>query len=77
MVEQQAINKIYRKKKRTVTEMRLTAQIGAYEIDQIILDLGSDANVLPKQTWQCMGEPNFEWSIIQMHMDNNIISLLW
>ena len=33
-------------------EMRLTTQIGDYEMDQVILDLGSDANVLPKQTWQ-------------------------
>jgi len=29
-------------------EMRLTAQIGEYEIDQFILDLVSDMNVLPK-----------------------------
>ena len=31
-------------------EMRLTAQIREYEMDQVILDLGSDTNVLPKQT---------------------------
>jgi len=31
--------------------MRLTALIGEYEMDQVILDLGSDVNVLPKQTW--------------------------
>ena len=35
---------------RTEREMRLTAQIGDYEMDQVILELGSDANVLPKQT---------------------------
>ena len=29
-------------------EMRLTTQIGEYEMAQVILDLGSDANVLPK-----------------------------
>ena len=44
-------------KKRTGREMRLTAQIGDYEMDQVILDIGSDANLLPKQTWQQMGEP--------------------
>ena len=43
------LNKIYKKKKRTGQEMRMTAQIGEYEMDQVILDLGSDANVLPKQ----------------------------
>ena len=33
---------------RTRREMRLTAQIGEYEMDKVILDLGSDTNVLPK-----------------------------
>jgi len=36
---------------RTGREMRLIVQIGEYEINQVILDLGSDANVLLKQTW--------------------------
>lgn len=34
----------------TGREMRLTTQIGEYEMDQVILDLGLDVNVLPKQT---------------------------
>ena len=42
----------------------MTVQIGDYEMDQVILDLGSDANVLPKQTWQRIGEPKLEWSTI-------------
>lgn len=33
---------------RTGREMRLTVQIGEYEMDQVILDLGLDVNVLPK-----------------------------
>ena len=33
---------------RTRQEMWLTSQIGDYEMDQVVLDLGSDANVLPK-----------------------------
>lgn len=33
-------------------EMRLTTQIGEYEMDQVILDLVSDANVLPKKNWE-------------------------
>ena len=58
-------------------EMCLTAQIGAYDMDQVIIDLGSDANVLPKQTGQCMGKPKLEWSTIQLRMANQqrIISL--
>ena len=42
---------------RTELEMWLTMQIGEYEMDQVILDLGWDANVLPKQTWERMGRP--------------------
>ena len=44
------VHKLYSYKKRTTREMRLTAQIREYEMDQVILDLGSDDNVLPKQT---------------------------
>ena len=36
---------------RTGREMRLTAQIGEFEMDEVILDLGSEVNVLTKQTW--------------------------
>ena len=36
------VHKLYRYKKCTGREM----------IDHVILDLGSDANVLPKQTWK-------------------------
>ena len=50
--------------------MRLTAQIGEYEMDQVILNLGSDANVLPKQTWECMGRLVLQWSLIQLWMAN-------
>ena len=35
---------------RTGKEMRLNAQIGDYEMDEVILDLGSEVNVLTKQT---------------------------
>ena len=50
----------------TGREMRLTAQLGQYEMHQVILDLGSDMNVLPKQTWECMGRPMLQWSPIQL-----------
>ena len=55
----------------------MNMQIRSYEMDQVILDLGSNANFLPKKTLQKMGEPNFEWSTIQLCMSNqqNIIPL--
>ena len=44
--------------------MRLHAQIGDYDITDIILDLGSKVNVLTRQTWEQMGKPKLEWSPI-------------
>ena len=42
------VRNIGRHKTRTWHQMRLTAQIGQYAMDQVILDLGLNANVLPK-----------------------------
>ena len=50
MTEVKEVHKLHSYKRHTGREMCLTAQIGDYEIDQVILDLGSNANVLPKQT---------------------------
>ncbi len=57
--------------------MRLATQIREYEMDQVILDLGSNANFLPKQTWEQMGRPTLQWSRIQLRMVNqqNIITM--
>ena len=48
----------------------MTKQIGEYEMDQVILDLGLDVNVLPKQTWERMGKLELQWSPIQLRMEN-------
>lgn len=48
----------------TGREMRLIAQIAEYEMDQVILDLGSDVNLLPKKTWEHIGRPTLQWSPI-------------
>ena len=50
--------------RRTGREMRLNAQIGEYDMTDVILDLGSEVNVLTKQTWEQMGKPTLEWSPI-------------
>ena len=55
---------------RTVREMRLTVQFREYEMDQVIFDLGSDANVLPKQTWEHISRPALQWYPIQLRMAN-------
>ena len=50
--------------------MPLTMQIGDYEMDQVILDLGSDVNFLLKKTWETMGRPMLPWSLIHLMMAN-------
>lgn len=54
----------------TGKEMRLNAQIGDYEMDEVILDLGSEVNVLTKQTWELMGKPKLRYSPIQLRLEN-------
>jgi hypothetical protein len=36
----------------------------------IILDLGSEVNVIPKKTWKCMGEPTLGYSNVQLKLAN-------
>ena len=50
--------------------MRLTAQIGEFEMDEVILDLGSEVNVLTKQTWEQMGSPKLARSPIHLRLAN-------
>lgn len=46
-----------RKYNRTGREMRLNVMIGEYEMNQVALDLGSEVNVLTKETLELMGSP--------------------
>ena len=50
--------------------MRLNAQIGDYEMDEVILDMGSKVNVLTKETWELMGKPMLRYSPIQLRLEN-------
>ena len=63
--------------RRTGREMRLNAQIGEYDMTDVIMDLGSEVNVLTKQTWEQMGQPTLAWSPIQLILANqqNIVPL--
>lgn len=45
-------------------------QIGEYEMDQVILDLGFDVNILTKQRWERMGRLVLQWSPIKLCMAN-------
>jgi hypothetical protein len=57
-------------KRRKNKELNLNAQIGEYEIDYVVLDLGSEVNVMTKQTWELMGKPKLIYSPIRLHMAN-------
>ena len=50
--------------------MRLNAQIGEYDMIDVILDLGSEVNVLTRKTSEQMGKPTLEWSLIQLRLAN-------
>jgi hypothetical protein len=39
-------------------------------MEDIILDLGSKVNVLPKKTWKCMGYPTLGYSPFQLKLEN-------
>jgi hypothetical protein len=58
------------KKRRKNKELHLNAQIGEYDIDYVVLDLGSEVNVTTKKTWALIGKPKLIYSPIRLHMDN-------
>jgi hypothetical protein len=55
---------------RTSKEFRLNANIENFNMGDIILDLGSEVNVLPKNTRQCMGDPTLGYSNVQLKLVN-------
>jgi hypothetical protein len=58
---QKTMNRLH-SRRRTSREFRLNANIGDFNMGDIILDLGFEVNVLPKKTCQCMGEPTLGYS---------------
>jgi len=58
------------KKRRTNREFRLNSKIRDFNVGDIILDLGPKVNVLPKKTWESMGEPELGYSPIQLKLEN-------
>ena len=54
----------------TGREMRLSVVIGSYEMNEVVLDLGSKVNVMTKQTWEIMAKPKLAFSPIQLRLAN-------
>lgn len=65
-----AIQKMDKIKKQIGCKMRLTSQIIEYEMEQVILNLGLDANVLSKKTWEGIGIPALQWSPFHLCISN-------
>ena len=58
------------KRLKTSRELRMIAQIGYYDIDHIILDVGSDVNILTRKKWESMGKPRLIWYPVQLRLVN-------
>jgi hypothetical protein len=68
-LEKKTVNHLHTRR-RTSREFRLNANIGDFNMGDVILDLGSEVNVLPKKTWKCMGEPTLGYSPVQLKLAN-------
>jgi hypothetical protein len=67
--EQKIVNHLHTRR-RTSREFILNANIGDFNMGDIILDLGSKVNALPKKKWKCMGDPTLGYSPVQLKLEN-------
>ena len=58
-----------RNKKKTMREFQVNSQIAVFQIKDTMLDLGSDVNILPRNTQEDMGRPKLAFSLIQLRME--------
>ena len=64
-------NKIWKRRRKIAgQEFRLHIEIDNFEVKNVILDLGSIVNVLPKKLWESLGWPKLVYSLIQLWMFN-------
>ena len=69
--QERRVNQI-RKRLNIGNEPRMNSQIGDYEMDYIILDMGSYVNILMIQTWEIMVKSRLVWSPFQPRLDNQL-----
>jgi hypothetical protein len=48
----------------------LEAQLDDFEVKYVMLDLGSDVNIIPKNTWEDIGKSQLVYSPIQLRIKN-------
>jgi hypothetical protein len=54
------------KKKCIGQEFKMIIELGGYDMEGVMLDLGSDVKKFPKKSWEVMGRPKLAWSPIQL-----------
>ena len=55
---------------KTGGELRMIGKIADYDMDYIILYLGSNVNILTIHTWDNMNNPRLDWFPIQLRLAN-------
>jgi hypothetical protein len=68
-LEPKTVNHLHTRR-RTSRDFRLNPNIGDFNMGDIILDLGSEVNVLRKKTWKCMGDTTLGYSPVQLKLSN-------
>jgi hypothetical protein len=68
-LEKKIINHLHTRRRKS-REFRLNANIGDFNMGDIILDFGSEVNLLPKKTCQCVEEPTLGYSHVQLKLEN-------
>ena len=55
-----------------VREIHMNSHIGDYDMDFIILDLGSYVTILTRKTWELIGNPQLVWSHVNIILSNEM-----
>jgi hypothetical protein len=58
-LEKKTVNHLHTRR-RISRKFKLNANIGDFNMGDIIFDLFYEVKVLPKITWKCMGEPTLD-----------------
>jgi hypothetical protein len=67
---EKSTQRVQRRKVQTGKEFRLVVQLDEFDIKDVMLDIGSNVNILPKNTWEALGKPQLTYSPIQQIMAN-------
>ena len=57
-------------RRRTCKELKMRVDFGGHEIQGVIIDLGFDVNILPKNSWEVIGKTKLGWSPIHLSLAN-------